>query len=938
MKKIFTTIFLCAGLFIYAQTGTVSGNINDNSKIALPGAKITLSPGNIYTVSDEYGNFVFLNVPAGKYTMKVDYIGYGSREYELVVDAEKNTKQNIVFDKKEVSIKEVKLTGFNLQNQARALNKQKSNANITNVISADQIGKFPDSNIGDALKRVPGVTMQNDQGEARDIIIRGLAPELNSVTINGSRIPSAEGDNRKVQMDLIPSDMIQIVEVNKTLTSDQDADAIGGSVDLITRSASAKERISLSTASGYNPIREKALYNTSFVYSNRFLNNKLGMVLNGSYNNNDYGSDNVEAVWAKDKAGNVYIEEMDIRKYDVKRERKSVGADLDFKFNDKNKIRFSAMYNWRDDWENRYRLRYSSIVPVYSDAAKTIISGFTGRAGYQTKGGVNNNLNDNTRLERQIMQNYAVNGEHVLGSKLEMNWGASYSKAEEQRPGERYIHYRASGVSFDENFDSPEEPLLKPTTPVALNKLKLQDLTDQNGFTYEEEITARLNFRLPFSIIEGQKGRLRLGAKTRLKTKERDNDFFSYKPTGSNMNTMDQTDLVFWGGEKFNPNSKYSPGYFVSNQYLGNLDLHNPSLFKKSEKPSEFLFANYSADEKIYAGYVRWDQNFTDQLSMIAGVRVENTHTNYTGNVVEDEEKLTATREIKNDYTNFLPSLAFKYSPTTNIVVRAAYSTALARPSYYKLSPFVGIIPDDRDITAGNPDLKSSFAHNFDLMGEYYFKSVGLLSVGGFYKKINDFIYDYRDQNFTYDKFSELFPDLPNSLVPGQNYTLLYPKNGESVNVYGFEVALQRQLDFLPGFLKNFGVYVNYTYTKSEAKGIYNADGDLRKGLMLPGTAPHMFNSSLSWENKRFSARISLNHTAAYLDELGGGDFEDRYYDKQTFLDANASYSINDWLRFFVEANNLTNQPLRYYQGVSARTMQMEYYKPRFTVGLKFDF
>ena len=107
---------------------------------------------------------------------------------------------------------------------------------------------------------------------------------------------------------------------------------------------------------------------------------------------------------------------------------------------------------------------------------------------------------------------------------------------------------------------------------------------------------------------------------------------------------------------------------------------------------------------------------------------------------------------------------------------------------------------------------------------------------------------------------------------------------------------------------------------------------------MLPGTAPHMFNSSLSWENKRFSARISLNHTAAYLDELGGGDFEDRYYDKQTFLDANASYSINDWLRFFVEANNLTNQPLRYYQGVSARTMQMEYYKPRFTAGLKFDF
>ncbi|WP_187477960.1 TonB-dependent receptor [Amniculibacterium sp. G2-70] len=938
MKRIFTTVFLCAALYFHAQTGTVSGNINDNSKIALPGAKITLTPGNIYTVSDDFGNFIFLNVPNGQYTMKVDYLGYGTKEYNLKVESNQNTSQNIVFDPKEKEIQEVKLFGFNLQNQARALNKQKSNPNITNIISADQMGKFPDSNIGDALKRVPGITMQNDQGEARDIIIRGLSPELNSVTLNGNRIPSAEGDNRRVQMDLIPSDMIQLVEVNKTLTSDQDADAIGGSVELVTRSASDKERISLTTASGYNPIREKALVNTSFVYSNRFFDKKLGLVLNGSYNNNIYGSDNVEAVWAKDDAGNVYIEEMDIRKYDVRRERKSFGADLDFKFNEKNKIRFSAMYNWRDDWENRYRERIKKITPEYADADETIISGFKGRINRQTKGGINNNLNDNTRLERQIMQNYSVTGEHVLGSKLEMNWGASYSKASEKRPNERYISYEVKDVKFDKNFDSPEEPLLKPISPVALNKFKLQDLTDQNGHTFEEEITAKVNFRLPFSVIDGQKGRLRFGAKARLKTKERNNDFFSYKPTGSNMDTMDKTNTVFWSGENFNPNSKYEPGYFVSSEYLGNLDLHNTNVFKQSTEPSEYLFANYSADEKIYAGYLRWDQNFTDQLSMIVGVRLENTHTNYSGNVVEDEETLTSTRKLKNDYTNVLPSLAFKYTPVNNLVLRAAYSTALARPSYYKLSPFVGVIPDDRDITAGNPNLKSSFAHNFDVMGEYYFKSVGLFSIGGFYKKINDFIYDYRDQNFNHEKFGQIFPDLPNTLTPGDKYTFLQPKNGESVNVYGFEVGVQRQLDFLPGFLKNLGVYANYTYTKSKAKGIYNEDGDLREGIMLPGTAPHMFNASLSWENKKFSARVSLNHTASYLDTLGGSDFEDRFYDKQTFLDANVSYSVNSWIRIFVEANNLTNQPLRYYQGVASRTMQMEYYKPRFTAGLKFDF
>lgn len=941
MKKVLCTVLLCASMIVFAQKGTVSGNINDNSQIALPGAKITLSPGNIFTVSDEHGNFVFLDVPSGNYTLNVDYIGYGKKEISILVDSDKNTKQNIVFGRKEQLISEVKIKGIALQNQARALNKQKSNANITNVISADQMGKFPDANIGDALKRVPGITMQNDQGEARNIIIRGLAPELNSVTLNGNRIPSAEGDNRNVQMDLIPSDMIQIVEVNKTLTSDMDGDAIGGSVDLITRTAAAKERISISTASGYNPIRSKALFADSFVYSNRFAGGKLGLVFNGSYNNNDYGSDNVEGVWAKDDAGNIFMEEMDIRKYDVKRERKSVGTDLDFKFNDKNNIRISALYNWRDDWENRYRLRFKDIEPIYSDAAETNISGFNAVLNRETKGGINNKLNDARRLERQIMQNYSIVGNHIIGSKLEMDWGASYSKAEEQRPEERYISYEAEtadngeSIKLGSNF-STKKPMFTLQNQVGLDQYAFDGLSQQNGITYEEEITGRLNFRVPFSVIENQKGRLRFGGKARLKFKKRENDFFSYEPTGNFMDHLGQADLVNWNG-RFNPNSAYAPGFFASNTYLGNLNL-NSSAYDQSSEPSEFLSENYSANEKIYAGYLRWDQNFTDQLSMIIGVRVENTQIDYTGNVVEDEENLTGSRNIESQYTNWLPSIAFKYAPNKDVVLRGAYSTALARPSYYKISPYVNILPNDRVVSAGNPDLKASYAHNYDLMGEYYFKSVGILSLGGFYKKINNFIYDYRDQNFSREKFGQMFPDVSNTLEEGQNYTLVLPRNGESVQVYGFEAAVQRQLDFLPGFLSHFGVYLNYTYTKSKAKGVYNADGDLRTNVMLPGTAPHMFNSSLSWENKKFTARLSLNHAAAYLDEFGSTDFEDRYYDKQTFLDANVSYAITGFMRVFAEANNLTNQPLRYYQGEKNRTMQMEYYMPRYTVGLKFDF
>ncbi len=931
MRRLVCSVLLCAGMMAFAQTGTVTGRINDQNEIALPGAKIILNPGNIYTVSDSDGNYVFLNVPAGNYTMTVDYIGYGTSTYDVSVSDSGSITQNIVLDPRKVQMQTVNIIGFGRQSQARALNTQKNNPNITNVVSSDQIGKFPDANIGDALKRVPGITMQNDQGEARNIIVRGLASELNSVTLNGNRIPSAEGDNRKVQMDLIPSDMIQLIEVNKTLTSDMDGDAIGGSVELKTRTAPNKERVSLTTGSGYNGIRDRFAFTNSFMYGNRFANGKIGLVLNGSYNNNDYGSDNVEGAWTQDDDGRIYLEELDIRKYDVKRERKSIGANMDFVLSDKHRLNLNAIYNWRDDWENRYRLTYTDIEPDGN--------GFIGKIRRQTKGGINDRLNDGARLERQIMQNYSIGGDHILGTTIDMDWGVSYSKAEEQRPNERYIRYETEDeVALGPLLGGTRLPFFSLPAQPDFTTYELDELTEQQGNTYEDEITGRLNFRFPLSVIEGQKGRLRIGGKARIKSKERSIDFYEYAPLFSSMDTFAGVQHVFYGGENWNPNSNYVPGHFTSHTYLGNLDLNNGSLFEKEEVPSEFLAQNYSAKENIYAGYIRWDQNFTENFSVILGARVENTVTTYTGNIIEDEDNLEGNRTVENNYTNILPSFALKYTPVQNLVLRAAFSTALARPNYYQLSPYISVIPGDNDISAGNPNLKATYAYNYDIMGEYYFRNVGILSAGAFYKKLNDFIYVYRDATYNSDNFAQDFPDVPNTLNPGENYTFLTTRNGETVDVYGVEVALQRQLDFLPGFAKNFNIYTNYTFTKSEAKGIYNEDGEMRTGLMLPGTAPHMFNASLSWENPKFSARISLNHAAAYLDELGGDDFEDRYYDKQTFLDFNASYAIKDWMRIFFEANNLTNQPLRYYQGIADRTMQMEYYEPRFSFGLKFDF
>ena len=936
MRKNYLVVFLFLVTLIgYAQKGIVSGKILDAAdKFPLPGAMIQITGQNKYTISDGNGRYEFLNVIPGTYEIEIRYIGYSAAVSNVTIIDGKNTVVNFNLTTSGTELNEV-VVGDVLKGQAKALNQQKNNNNIGNIISADQVGRFPDANVGDALKRVPGITMQNDQGEARNIIIRGLAPSLNSVTLNGDRIPSAEGDNRNVQMDLIPSDMISTIEVNKTLTPDMDADAIGGSVNLVTRATPNRERISATLAGGYSPIREKGIYTAGLVYGNRFLDNKLGMVVSGSYNSQDYGSDNVENVWTKDEFGNDYLSKSEIRIYDVERVRRSASVALDYKFNENNTIFANAMYNWRDDRENRYRVTYDNIEPIYTGEN---ITSYTARVKRQTKGGLDNNRNKNRRLEDQRVQNYALRGEHLINSKLDLDWSVNYSTAREYRPGERYVEYRQKGLDMTQDLSDSRFPLVA-TTGESLDKFKFDSVTENTDDTDESELGAKVNIRFPFTIIPSEKGRIRTGLRMRLKEKSRDNIFYSYSPINNDIATLSAVPNVFYDGKEFNPGSKYVAGNFASATFLGGLDLNNTSLFEGETDPSEYLTANYNARENIFATYIRWDQDFNDKLSMILGFRVENTRINYTGNRVLDESELETKINNENSYTNVMPSLSFKYNATENLILRAAATTAMARPNYYDIAPYVNNIASDKQISAGNPDLKATYSYNYDFMAEHYFKSVGLISGGAFYKNLNDFVYKYSSNQYSNADFAANFPSQMNPIPDGEQWKFVQSKNGDKVSVYGFEVALQRQLDFLPGkFLKGFGVYLNYTYTKSKAKGIADEEGNERKNVSLPGTAPHMFNGSLSWENKRFSARVSTNFAADYLDVLGASASEDSYYDKQFFVDANAAFKITRNLRLFAEANNLTNQPLRYYQGERAHTQQLEYYQARYNLGLKFDF
>jgi len=944
--RFLTICLIFISTFSQAQNSFLKIRIQDESNLNLPGANLTLEPGDISGTTNQNGELNITKLNPGTYRLKVTYTGFTDLDKEITV-VEGNNNIDVQLTSGIALDKEVVIVGDRLLGQSKGLNQQKANSNIGNVIYADQVGRFPDANIGDAIKRIPGVTMQNDQGEARNIVIRGMGPELNSVSLNGERIPSAEGDNRRVQMDLVPSDMIQSVEVNKTLTAEMDADAIGGSVNLVSRAPSNGLRLSGTLAGGYNPIRKSYIGTTNLVIGNRFFGKKLGVLLSGSYNVNDYGSDNIESVWERDENGKLYIADHDLRKYDVKRTRRAVSAGLDYKINAKNTIYLTGTYNWRDDQENRFRLRHrlrgDDEDLIYGTDGE--ITGYTnGEVIRQSKGGIDNDRNDARRLEDQRVRSLAVRGEHFLGKVL-LDWSGQYAKASEVRPNERYISMGRRGIEVGQDISDARFPNLTDATSFQ-DYTRLDELTEQFQDQYEEDLNGKLNVTIPLNWIQAQKGSLKVGARIRTKTKERKNTFFSYEPVNgneTNFENISQLTLKDQSLDKFYPGEKYKIGEFIDPKFLGGLNFNNTDQYESSDEPAEYLAGNYKANEDIYAGYVQLSQAITNKFSFVAGLRTEITKVNYTGNIVENEEDLTGTSTFKNDYSDILPSLNLRYDVNKSTVLRGAVTTALARPKYHDLVPYFNVNPNDFELSSGNPQLKPIRSTNIDLLGEKYFRTIGILSGGIFYKKLSNFFYTYRDENYNAEKFSADFPNVSNPINADEKWEFTQRRNGSDVDVYGFEVAFQRQLDFLPGIWKGFGVYTNYTFTASNAKGIYDGSGVLiREDVTLPGTAPHMFNASLSFENKKTVVRVSANYTAAYVDDSDDAGynedaFYDRYYDKQFFLDVNASYAVLKNLRVFAEANNLTNQPLRYYQGEKDRTAQLEYYGPRFNLGVKFD-
>lgn len=895
------------------KQGTVRGRIVDGSKQILPGASIYIDKLHTGVTSDINGFYTLPNLDPGTYTLKVSYVGYDPVLINITIPEGKTLEKDVVM-KEGVELQEVVIGGA-LQGQNRAINAQKSNLGITNIVSADQVGKFPDSNIGDALKRISGINVQYDQGEARFGQVRGTSADLSSVTINGNRVPSAEGDTRNVQLDLIPADMVQTIEVNKVITPDMDADAIGGSINLVTKNSPYKRIISATAGSGWNKVSEKAQTNLGFTYGDKFFNDKLGLIVSASYQYAPSGSDNTEFEWKQTDAGELYLKNYEIRQYYVTRERQSYSAALNWDITSNHKLFFKGIFNNRNDWENRYRT-------TLKDLNKKSVDN-TADVRIQTKGGTPDNKN--ARLEQQRTMDFTLGGEHLLG-KVSVDWNVSYAKASEERPNERYIDYVLKKQRFTPDLSDLRKPYYSPQSGYSMtldNTFSLKEVTEEQEDIQEKDFKLNLNLELP--LRKGEFGnKLKFGGKLVAKSKDKEKDHYGYEPLNEDgFDSSSFTNIVSQNRDGFMPGDKYKAGSFISKDYLGNLDLNNSSLFKKTQNLDE-IAVGFNAKETVTAGYLRFDQNLGKKWKMMAGVRLENTHIKYSGmNYDANKDELTHTAESKKSYLNVLPSLLVKYDANDELKVRASFTNTISRPKYSALIPNVNITKDD-EISMGNPDLDATISYNLDLSADYYFKSIGLVSAGVFYKRINDFIVDQRISDYVYN---------------GETYQkFTQPKNAGNADLLGVELGYQRDFGFIAPALKHFGFYGNYTYTYTRVSD-FNFEGrENESGLRLPGSPKNTANASLYYERSGLNVRLSYNYASAFIDEMGKTKFEDRYYDAVNYLDLNASYTFAKHYTFYVEANNLLNQPLRYYQGSKDLTAQVEYYGVKMNAGFKINF
>ena len=902
-RSVLTILFLAVfSTNIFSQgSGGLAGVITDDATgNPLQGASVTVEGTALNTTTDRVGSFRLLRIPIGQQKIVVRYLGYNEKSQTVNITSGKIASFS---EGLKPSIEEtVEVSAPILEGQAKALNQQKEAANITNIVSADQIGRFPDPNAAEAAQRIPGITIERDQGEGRYVQVRGTEARLNSMMIDGERVPSPEGDIRAVALDVIPADLLEAIEVTKAPTADMDADSIGGSVNLVTKGAPTKTRLSLTAGLGYNRVSDDYLQTFNGTIGRRFANKKLGVLFSGSYFNTDRGSENFEPEYDDGE-----LDDLQLRDYTINRKRWGFNPALDYKFSDTSRIFFKGIYNQFDDQEFRRRTRY--------------------RPGNDR---IERELKD--RFEGQTIYQASFGGDHVLPNFWQIDYKASIAFADEEEPGRLDTTFRQNDVDFMPNVSptsiDPDNIQANPLNE-DLSEYEFDDAAREDNTTSERVYRFKFNVSAPLPTGDGFAGLVKFGFKNKYKKKFRNNEVYVYEydddddaPIFTQVLDSNFTHDQFLDG-------RYTPGDAFVSPSAARAILTDP--LAEFEKDFEEDVADYRASENLFAVYAMTQLNFGDKAQLVPGFRYERTDVDYTGvEVLFDEDgDYLSTVEVpgENTFNNYLGSVHFKYRITDKTNFRTSFTQTLARPNFRDLTPFQLILEEDLELERGNPDIVPTTSNNFDIMVEHYLSSVGVVSGGFFYKRLKNFIFPFT--------FEEDRP-IGGPTGPIDTFDIIEPRNGDDASLYGFELAFQNRFSFLPKPLDGFGVYANYTYVNSEARLPTENLGVFRDSI-LPGQAKNVANFALSYEKFGFSGRASWHYRDLFLSEVSDNPASDIFVDKHLQFDINLSQKITKNIRFFAEFLNLTNEPYRRYEGVTDRPIQEEYYQWWATFGLKFD-
>ena len=948
-------ISLATALAAPAIAGEVGGYVVDGSDtVALRSAQVRIVELNRSATTDRDGSFLFTDVPEGEYTIEASYVGAQTVSETVSVPATGEIDVTLQLSPVDGGNEMILVVGQRA-NQASALNMKREADGVSDVITRDAIGQFPDQNVAESLRRVPGVNVLDDQGEGRFVSVRGLDPDLVSTSLNGVRVPSPESDVRSVALDVISSDIIESIEVKKSLTPDMDGDTIGASVEIETTSAFDRRK-SLLTAKiegSYNDYADHISPKGSVDFATR-LGDNVGVSGGLSYYKRKFETDNIEADDYSD-AGMIFPTEVQYRDYDVERERISASLNFDFRAGDSTKLYVRGIYSQFDDQE--YRRRTTFDLGDFEDFGPTTITANGATFSDATiddpsepgedlrqRIGVERDIKD--RLESQKIRSIVVGGESDWGDWF-AEYSGSWAKSSETEegnvdPAEFRQRFSDDGLTLGFDYSDQRRPIYSviadpgsfyDPSEYELNDIELTALSDAQDEEYAAKFDLGRRFAMDrgeFTVQAGFKGRWRD------KTYNKEVEFYEYDGPGT-FSLADVLGTQTYRITDISPVASY-PG--ASDYFRANFD-----DFELQPVDSDFDSAveDYSVSEDILAGYLlgRYDNS---TLRVIGGVRFENTRNSILGNTVtliEEDGTLpgggTASEDtvivspvaFEKDYDSWLPSLNIRWEAQPNLILRLAGYKSLVRPKLSKLAPRFAVEQnddDEREGEFGNPALDPYRAWNFDASLEYYMNSNGALTGAVFYKDIKDYIVDtvQRDGVFNGIAYDEA----------------VIPINGDEAKVFGFEASFAQSLSFLPSPLDGLLVQANYTYT--DATGTVFTDGDQTdpREIPLPATARHTFNVVLGYDKGPLDIRLAGTYRDRYLDEIADEAALDRYVDNHFQLDLSAKYKLTKNIKLFYEWVNINNAKYYAYNnfGGQRNPYQFEEYSWTMKGGVRVTF